>query len=194
MSRLRDVLSKVGTATPRLQIGTPTTTPQPTAPQVPVTTGNTLQALVNAKKPSTLPASRLHHLPPHMNTAEQSLLDVPVSLTNDMTTWPDDANVTESDAPTKMRTLLEYLKNVLVTEEVSDAMVRCLNFLKDNPSLKDILLPDDVGLLLQALQSSTGIILSEKTARKSKTSARKEAVEKTAGELADLGFGGEDLF
>lgn len=192
MSSLSDVLKNRARVKPQVAASAPQShTPAPPAsPESPASPGNAKLNALLARKPAA-------PTPTPAPTAAEALTEITatqVTLTNDMTSWPDQqlAGNTASPVSAELRARLEHIATVLVSEDVSDALVETLTFIHDNPALKDILLPEDIGLLVRALQSSHGIILSEKAARSTKKSKNAAKASAVAADLADV-FSGVSL-
>jgi len=120
-----------------------------------------------------------------------NLADVQINLsvTRDVADWTDDRLAQYTDAATQeLRMHLNELSTKLVTHEVSDVLLRCMQFLDTNPSMREILLPEDIGLLVKALQSSAGVIITQKETKSKTKTARQEKVNEFADAFASFGF------
>lgn len=197
MSRLKDLLGQKKPAAPAAPMAIRTATPALAPAATPAPTGLTgafRKARETApKRPTHVQSSTQHYQPPTPPLdAVDALRNMQITVTNDMHSWPEgvdpaDADNANASDETRLQAMLADVRNKLSSADVSDAMQRCLIFIKDRPALADILLPEDVNTLIQALQSSTGILLSERTQRASTRSKAKAEVEQTANELAELG-------
>lgn len=165
--------------------------------QVTTQPANSKPALQIGAKPATVAAPQKKTSNLFSNKAEQpaqpaqqvsagSLNDMEITLKTDVADWPDRTVDDGNEIAVKLHEHLQKVKEVLVTDDVSDALNRCLVFIKEFPETKDLILPEDVNLLVQALQSSHGVVIAKKTERKQNKSAKAQKVEQVANELSDL--------
>lgn len=198
MSKLSDILAS------RARAATNTNTPQPQAAP-----GHTRLSL-NGAKPAAQPAAPKPLQPPRnkvgsfrappvpqapaspRQSAEQidlGAVQINLNVTRDVADWSDERLASYTDAATQeLRGHLNELSAKLVTHEVSDVLLRCMTFLDTNPAMREILLPEDIGLLVKALQSSAGVIITQKETKSTKKSARQEKVNELADAFASFGF------
>lgn len=76
-----------------------------------------------------------------------------------------------------IQTLYNHLLTVtksLRTPEITDAFHTAAEYIAQNPELRPLLKPFDIGQLVQALQASTGRVIAKKTERTAKTTAKKK--------------------
>jgi hypothetical protein len=111
-----------------------------------------------------------------------------VTLTTDVTAWPDTVDGFAPPAVDQLRKHLQTVEAAIVTGEVSEALNNCLRFIHDNPNMRDLLLPDDVGTLVQALSSSASVVITKKNENKSTAKKRKEVSADVMNAIADIGF------
>jgi len=119
-----------------------------------------------------------------------TILDTQISLTNDVAEWPSIA-YTDIDTSTpdgQLKHMLTTVQQLLNTAQCGDALSRCMTFLSENPALADTLLPDEIGLLVQALESSFGSVLAKKSENKQKRTSVTARATEVANDLAELGF------
>lgn len=83
---------------------------------------------------------------------------------------------------------MHELVNGFNRPEISKQMVNILQHLKDNPDLKAIIKPEDIGHMVRALRESYGIAFTNKAAAKSKSGERKKVDNAVLDELSSLGF------
>lgn len=128
------------------------------------------------------------YVPPASAPLEE-FQNLTVDLTNDVTSWPDNtATQYDGNQQENLRRHLAAVKSALVTDEISDALTRCMQFIHQNPDMRDLLLPEDVGLLVQALSSSAAVVISRKQENKTVAKKRQAVAQDVMNDLADLGF------
>jgi hypothetical protein len=149
---------------------------------------NTQQPQIPAQRSAPQPAAPAPFIPPASDTAGIMAMDL--SIINDVATWPNDPTqqMGATDAE-QMRSLLNNLSQLLGSDAVSDALLRTMQFLEQHPDCRAILMPEDIGLCVKALQASHGVILSEKVNNSTKRGAQKQKVAEETAALMDLGFG-----
>lgn len=133
---------------------------------------------VAQQAPQITPANP--QLPPQQMEA---IFNSPVTLVNDMTTWPDGA-VSREDFATQLRIHIDDVANHMGRGDVGDALNRALVFIGKHPKMKDLVLPLDIQVLIKALQASSGIVLAEKS---EKSSARAKKKQESNELLAMMG-------
>lgn len=87
-----------------------------------------------------------------------------------------------------VRTLFNHLRTIceeLRTPDITEAFHDTMQYLDANSELHDLLKPHDIGLLVQAIQASTGRVIAKKTERQKKTSERKKRQNMFADMLGD---------
>ena len=141
-----------------------------------------------ATRSAPQPAAPVPFIPPATDPAGIMAMDL--SIINDVATWPADPTYAmgATDAE-QMRSLLNTLAALLNSNDVSDALLRTMQFLEQHPDCRAILMPEDIGLCVKALQASHGVILSEKVNNSTKRGAAKQKVAEETAALMDLGFG-----
>jgi hypothetical protein len=192
MSKLSDLLAKKAAAPNLAEPGSPA--PAPAAKPVSFADKFKQTAAV-AKHQAQLDASQAlsagmsnQYVPPPSAPLED-FQNFEVELTADVTTWPDDgSNAYPDKQQAALRQHLAYVGKCLNTDEISDALIRCMQFIHENPAMKDLLLPADVGLLVQALSSSANVVVARKNENKSTATKRKAIAAEVMNDLADLGF------
>lgn len=185
MSKLRELLAaKAGQAA--------TQSAEPVAAQPKAGGINSLIKQAKAKQAQQMTDSFSNNLEnsyvPPPSAPLDDFKNMQVSLTADVTEWPDATDGFTADATKQLRMHIDKVKAALVTADVSETLNACLRFIHDNPNLKDLLLPEDVGTLVQALSSSASVVISTKNENKSNTKKRKAIAEDVMNDIASIGF------
>ena len=125
-----------------------------------------------------------------LSVVEAELANMEISLQNDVTDWPITAyaDIDTDTVEGKLKAMLNEVQRVLLTDDVSTVMHRTMQFLHENPALTDTLLPDDIGLLVTALESSYGVVINTKTENRAKKSKSGAVASDLANAFADLQF------
>ena len=148
-------------------------------------------ALASISKPSPAPQEA-----PIQKTVETDVLD---NLTLDVETQPeisaDEYNF--EDQPEKLqeavvadvkKSLALLADNINNKELVGQAVKSVLSDLQKHDFLRDILQPEDLGLMVRGLRESYGRAVQQKTERKKKTTATNAAVDSILNDLANVEF------
>jgi len=121
-------------------------------------------------------------------SAPSSIGDIELNIRSDVADWPHEQDENYSDSvQEQLQIFLAQVNESLVTDDVSNAMQRCLIFIKTHPETANFLLPEDIGLMTRALQSSHGIVIAKKQNRSKAKSQTQEEVDKLTDALTDLG-------
>jgi hypothetical protein len=172
MSKLSDLLNKPSTPAAGVPPSAPATLQSNTADTA---AGSSPLAGLIAKKSAT-PVS-------HAQVATAN-----IEIRNQVDDWPTEQVEEASDLRERLSEYLQTIRDTLITNDVSDALARCMKFIDEHPPTKDLLLPEEIGVMVKALQSSHGVVIAKKTERKSSRAKNAAEVESLAGELADIGF------
>lgn len=97
-------------------------------------------------------------------------------------------NAMPSEPLAIFRDNLAKLQNLQGTQDLPNALRQILQYLHDQPELKDQLAPEDIGLMVRSLRGSYGIAIRAKTTNKSKAKARNAKAAEVDAALDDLGF------
>ena len=125
-----------------------------------------------------------------LEVVEADLANMKISLQNDVIDWPVTAyaDIDTDTVEGKLQAMLNEVQRVLLTDDVSTVMHRTMQFLHENPALTNTLLPDDIGLLVTALESSYGVVINTKTENRAKKSKSGAVASDLANAFADLQF------
>lgn len=126
----------------------------------------------------------------------ESIFNSPVTLVNDMTTWPDGA-ISNEQFSAQLKLHIDDVANHMGRGDVGDALNRALVFIGQHPKMKDLVLPLDIQVLIKALQAASGIVLAEKSEKSSARSKKKAEQNELlammgnifSGAAAPTGFG-----
>lgn len=145
------------------------------------------------KKPAKLSVGKPAATKPAVDkhAAIDNIANMELELRTDVADWDNnpDREIDKGDLlQAQLIAQLEKLREVLVTDDVSGVLHECLKFIHENPATKELLLPDDVGMLVQALQSSHGVVISKKSERKQSKKKTDEKVDDILDRLAAEGF------
>lgn len=189
MSKLRDLLAaKAGTGQTTSVPATPPA--EQTAPAK--TSFNALLKKAKAKEAERV-ASGFNmslengYVPPPTAPLED-FKNLHITLTSDVTEWPDTQDGFSQAAVDQLKLHLAKVRETLVSADVADALDRCLKFIHDNPNLKELLLPEDVGTLVQALASSASVVITKKNENKATAKKRKDVALDVLNDVASIGF------
>jgi len=117
-----------------------------------------------------------------------SIGDIQLDIRSDVADWPHEENENYDDSMQgQLRSFLQQVNDNLVTDEVSNAMQRCLTFIQQHPETKDLLLPEDIGLMTRALQSSNGVVIAKKQTRRASKAKSQQKTDELSDALAGLG-------
>lgn len=194
MSKLRDLLAAKAGGNPVMSTQTQTSEPAPAS--APASTAkpsfNSLLKKAKAKEAERV-ASGFNmslengYVPPPTAPLED-FQNLHITLTSDVTEWPDTQDGFSQAAVDQLKLHLAKVRETLVSADVSDALDRCLKFIHDNPNLKELLLPEDVGTLVQALASSASVVISKKNENKATAKKRKDIALDVLNDVASIGF------
>lgn len=112
-----------------------------------------------------------------------ALANTEVQLTNDVADWPElaYANIDVNDVKGQLQILLLDLQQNMMSNDIGQHLRRIMEFIGANPAMADTLLPDEFGLIVDALKSSHGVVISAKTENR----AKKQSKSKVTNELLD---------
>lgn len=195
MSRLKDMLAAKAAAAGK---HTPVSTPpaEQTAPATKPSFASAFKKAIATEKAqaataqtAALSAGIENKYVPPASAPIEDFQNLEINLTTDVTQWPDN---TQTNYPAnqqgQLQSYLDNIRTTLVTDDVSDALNRCMTFLHENPDMKDLLLPEDVGLLVQALSQSAAVVVAKKNENKAVAKVRTKKVEDALSDLTELGF------
>lgn len=111
----------------------------------------------------------------------------PLQIRNDVADWPELA----AQAPANTGDIsahLQRIRDAIGTDNITDVLNDTLRFLKENPAVADILLPEHIGTLVEALRQAHGVVLAQKQTRASNRKTKSSKITDLANDLANLGF------
>lgn len=203
MSKLSDAIAKSKTTTPPKQV-IPTektntlvlggiTLEQPPARSSVKPVAKPLELTTRPQQPQPANTSVVIATPAAATSVAKpsplaALGDIQLDIRSDVADWPHEENENYSDeTQTQLRQFLQEVNASLVTDDVSNAMQRCLTFIHQHPETKDFLLPEDIGLMTRALQCSNGIVIAKKQTNRTKKAKTQVKVDELSDALADMG-------
>ena len=208
MSKLADILARGKPALPAQPAAKPLTfQPSATPPTQPSAALPLARKPLVIGKPASTPASvssganggiaglgkplaQQAPAPQPQSLVAADIANLEINLQNDVTDWPEFAysDIDTSTVEGKIQAMLNEVQRVLLTDDVSSVMHRTMQFLQDNPGMSDTLLPDQIGLLVTALESSYGVVINTKTENRGKRAKAGAVASDLANAFADLQF------
>lgn len=119
----------------------------------------------------------------------ESIFQTPVTLVNDMTTWPDGA-ISGEQFSAQLKMHIDDVANHMGRGDVGDALNRALVFIGNHPKMKDLVLSLDMQVLLKALQASSGIVLAEKSEKSTARTKKKQEQNELLAMMGNIFSGG----
>lgn len=80
------------------------------------------------------------------------------------------------------------VNNIEHKDLVGDAMRNVMQMIAANPNLKDLMMPQDIGIMTRALRINYGVLIEKKTERSTKTSQAKKDVKEVADMMENMGI------
>lgn len=117
-------------------------------------------------------------------------LAVEVRINSDVDDWPKEFTIdgVDDNIKTQITQMIQAVAKAINTDDVSNAMSRVMIFIQEHPGTEDLLVPESLGILYQALKSSANIMLKAKSKNSSARSDKKDRQTQLSNELAGLGF------
>lgn len=149
-----------------------------------IVVGQPISPVISA--PTTVvsnPTAIIPQRAPAPNDMLAALANTEVQLTNDVADWPElaYANIDVNDVKGQLQILLLDLQQNMMSNDIGQHLRRIMEFIGANPAMADTLLPDEFGLIVDALKSSHGVVISAKTENR----AKKQSKSKVTNELLD---------
>ena len=86
---------------------------------------------------------------------------------------------------------IQAVASALKIGQVGESLYKCMDFIDanlDKLEIEKLLMPEDIGLLVRALQQAHGVVIVKKTENKAKRTVTKAEEDALASKLSDLGF------
>lgn len=127
---------------------------------------------------------------PAPNDMLAALANTEVQLTNDVADWPElaYANIDVNDVKGQLQILLLDLQQNMMSNDIGQHLRRIMEFIGANPAMADTLLPDEFGLIVDALKSSHGVVISAKTENRAKKQSKSKATNELLDAFKDIEF------